>query len=96
MAERAVHRTTDGAMHESGQPAMVASIEDIASEVEQGPPFNWDELDELRCASRRLRRAIEVLTISRAMMCLGCEDMFVPSAPADRYCSEGCRESSAT
>lgn len=96
MAERSVHRATDRATVERPQPVLVASIDDVAIEVERGLALSWDELDELRCASRRLRRAIEVLTISRAVMCRGCEDMFVPSIPADRYCSEGCRASTAT
>lgn len=73
---------------------LLARIDGTATEVE-ALPLDWDELERLRCASRRLRRAIEIRTIATSVSCRGCERMFVPAAAGVWYCSELCQDQAA-
>jgi hypothetical protein len=74
---------------------MVGIIVDIAEDIECRLALDERQLDDLRCATRRLRRAIEVHTIAASLPCRRCGEVFVQVDPAEQVCSEACEAANA-
>jgi hypothetical protein len=74
---------------------MVGSIVDVAEDIECRLALDERQLDDLRRATRRLRRAIEVHTIAASLPCRGCGEIFVQVDPAEQVCSEACEAAGA-
>jgi hypothetical protein len=70
--------------------SMVGSIVDVAEDIECRLALDERQLDDLRRATRRLRRAIEVHTVAASLPCRGCGEIFIQVDPAEQVCSEAC------
>lgn len=66
---------------------MLANVEAAAEAVEQGRIVTQPQLAELREATRRLRRGIEVYTLSASVACPQCGELYVPVVSAAPCCS---------